>query len=248
MAQLPQAFDANQHAPNEGLELINEGWHPGIITHSEIKANNAKTGHYLELEVTLTPPDMQAGQKTWARLNVDNPNPKAVEIANGELSAICRATGVMVITDSVQLHGIPLQFRVKHRTDPEYGKQGDVTGWRSAANAITVQAGAMPASHPPVPPPMPQAAPPMPQAAPQPVAAQPEAPVPAPPYVAPPVAPQVPVQPQPAAAPMAPPVPPPLPQQPASPVPTPEPVPVPAAAPVAPTPGGPMPWDVPQQS
>ena len=44
----------------------------------------------------------------WSRLNLDNPNAQAVQIAQGELSAICRAVGVMQPKDSIELHNLPL--------------------------------------------------------------------------------------------------------------------------------------------
>jgi hypothetical protein len=42
----------------------------------------------------------------WSRLNLDNP--KAVEIARRDLSAICRAVGVLTPGDSSELHDLPL--------------------------------------------------------------------------------------------------------------------------------------------
>jgi hypothetical protein len=49
----------------------------------------------------------------WARLNLDNPNATAVTIARAELSAICRAVGVLAPKDSVELHNLPLVIHVK---------------------------------------------------------------------------------------------------------------------------------------
>jgi len=64
------------------------------------------------------------GRKTWARLNLDNPNETAVKIAQAELSAICRATGVMTPNDSVELHDLPLVIDVRCRKRPD---TGDIT-------------------------------------------------------------------------------------------------------------------------
>ena len=48
-----------------------------------------------------------------------HPNATAVQIARGELSAICRAVGVLSPNDSVELHNLPLVIHVKckKRTD-----------------------------------------------------------------------------------------------------------------------------------
>lgn len=53
------------------------------------------------------------------RLNLDNPNATAVEIARRELSSICRSVGVLVPTDSADLHNLPcmIHVRVKRRSD-----------------------------------------------------------------------------------------------------------------------------------
>jgi len=48
-------------------------------------------------------------------MNLDNPSAQAVEIAEGELAAICQAVGAPQITDSQQLHGRPLDVTVTQR-------------------------------------------------------------------------------------------------------------------------------------
>ena len=53
------------------------------------------------------------GRNLWARLNLDNPNEIAVKIARAELSALCRAVGVLEPKDSVELHNLPLVISVK---------------------------------------------------------------------------------------------------------------------------------------
>ena len=52
---------------------------------------------------------------------MENPNELAVRIARGELSAICRAVGVLTPSDSVELHNLPLVIRVacKKRADTD---------------------------------------------------------------------------------------------------------------------------------
>ena len=56
-----------------------------------------------------------------ARLNLDNPNATAVQIARAELSAICRAVGVLAPSDSAELHNLPLviNVRCKKRSDTD---------------------------------------------------------------------------------------------------------------------------------
>jgi len=82
-------FNANQFEPNQG-----GGGHPPAqkaparITGTAIKENSAKDGGYYEVEFT-TPMG-----SVIHRYNIWNKTPKAVEIAHGHLSALCRATGI----------------------------------------------------------------------------------------------------------------------------------------------------------
>lgn len=110
MAQLPGgSFDANQQADWDGTAggpVIPEGPKMVRITDSAMKPTKAGTGEYLELLMEVLTPEF-AGMKHTQRLNLNNPNPQAVDIANRELGAICRAVGKPVIQDSVELHNIP---------------------------------------------------------------------------------------------------------------------------------------------
>ena len=58
----------------------------------------------------------------WARLNLDNPNATAVQIARAELSAICRAVGVLAPNDSVELHNLPLVIHVRCKKRKDTGE------------------------------------------------------------------------------------------------------------------------------
>lgn len=115
MAQLN--FDANTVAPTQSLQALPAGWYQAKIIESELKPTRDGAGSYLQLTLeVLTPP--HAGRKVTDRLNLQNRNPVAVEIAYGTLSAYCHATGVIQMTDSQQLHGIPINIRLSVRNDP----------------------------------------------------------------------------------------------------------------------------------
>src|SRR5690606_14954828 len=96
-------FDATNVAPSEDFSPIPVGEYSAHIVDSDVKPTKNNTGHYAELEFEVTAGEFK-GRKVWARLNLDNPNPKAVEIAQRELSAICHAVGVLQVTDTQQLH------------------------------------------------------------------------------------------------------------------------------------------------
>lgn len=111
-------FDASQVEPTHSFDPIPAGKYPAMITASEMKANKAGTGSYLELVFTILEGEYK-GRQLWARLNLDNPNETAVKIARAELSAICRAVGVLTPRDSAELHNLPLIVKVgcRHRKD-----------------------------------------------------------------------------------------------------------------------------------
>ena len=113
MAFLGGTFDANSVEPAQDLAPIPSGEYLAHIIDSDMKPTKSGTGQYLELtyEVTYGP---YKGRKVWTRLNLDNPNAKAVEIAQRDLSAICHATGQLQVQDSQQLHYKPHIIRVEY--------------------------------------------------------------------------------------------------------------------------------------
>ena len=111
-------FNAHDVEPPGDFDPLPEGKYAAMITASELKRNSKGTGDYLELEfVVVDGPNK--GRKVWARLNINNQSAAAQEIARGQLSAICRAVGVMTPRDSTELHNLPLSLYVKcvPRTD-----------------------------------------------------------------------------------------------------------------------------------
>jgi len=120
MANL-NGFDANQVEPSNDFEPIPGGKYPAVITESEQKSNKAGTGSYLNLTFQIIDGPYK-NRLLWARLNLDNPNGTAVQIARAELSAICRAVGVLAPNDSVELHNLPLVIHVKCKKRPDIGE------------------------------------------------------------------------------------------------------------------------------
>lgn len=105
-------FNAHEVDPAVALEAVPAGKYIAVITESEFKQTKSGNGHFLELTFEIIEGELK-GRKVWARLNLDNPNQQAVQIARGELSAICRAVNIMQPKDSVELHNLPLEITVK---------------------------------------------------------------------------------------------------------------------------------------
>lgn len=111
MANL-NGFDANTVEPTTEFDPVPAGKYLAIVAASEMKPTKNGKGSYLELQFQIIEGEY-ANRNVWARLNLDNPNPQAVQIARAQLSAVCRAVGVMTPKDSCELHNLPLVIDVK---------------------------------------------------------------------------------------------------------------------------------------
>lgn len=127
-------FNAATVAPTQAFENLPVGWYTARMVASEEKPTSAGTGSYLQLEFEIVDPAPHVGRKVWDRLNLNNPNEKAVEIAYQTLSAICHAAGVMQLTQSQQLHGIPVQIKVGlSKPQDGYEQRNEIKGYRAVA-------------------------------------------------------------------------------------------------------------------
>ncbi len=128
-------FDANQVDPSVSHEPIPAGWYKAVITTSEEKPTKAQTGSYLQLSLEVIEGPMQ-GRKLTDRLNLNNPNATASEIAYRTLSAICHAIGVMTPRSSQDLHDKPLMVKVKVKpADGQYSASNEVAGYEATGKA-----------------------------------------------------------------------------------------------------------------
>ena len=94
---------------------------------SEIKDAKKQGNRFIELSLLILE-GPEAGRKLTDRINLWNDNPKAVEIAQRSLNAICAAVGKLAIGDTNELHGVPMIAVVKvdeakPYTDPQTGEQ-----------------------------------------------------------------------------------------------------------------------------
>jgi len=120
MAQLIQPFNAQQFDPTQGVGGLPIGRHPVVVESSEVKANKANDGGYLQLNLKVIDGPQQGVTGAY-RLNLYHSNQQTVEIAHRQLSAVCHVVGVFNVQDSGQLHGIPFVIEVgPQKNDPQY--------------------------------------------------------------------------------------------------------------------------------
>lgn len=114
-------FNANEVEPNAGFEPVPAGKYNVMISASEMKPTKNGDGSYLELEMTILDGPCK-DRKVWDRLCLTHPSSQVVKIARGNLSAICRAIGVLQPKDSCELHNIPLSITVKCKKREDNGE------------------------------------------------------------------------------------------------------------------------------
>lgn len=143
MASFGHTFDASSVEPSSGYDVLPPGKYLSQIVASEMRATKDGLGQYLYLEVDILE-GQYAGRKLFDRLNLVNANPDAVQIAQRTLSSICRAVGKLQVSNSEQLHLIPLIADVRVR--PPKGMYGESNSIRylprsdGAANAPSFSA------------------------------------------------------------------------------------------------------------
>ena len=119
-------FDSGEVVEDNDFAALPDGEYPCIISESEMKETNAKTGKYLQLRLDIISGPYK-NRVIFDRLNLQNPNDKAVEIAKKQLASLCRATGRLKIKDSSELHNIPVMARLKFKKgNGEWDDSNDV--------------------------------------------------------------------------------------------------------------------------
>lgn len=159
-------FNPNAHEPSDPNRVAGEvfpaGWYAMQIVESEMKETSSGPQMLvLTFEMVEAAHPQLKGRRIWVNLNLYNPNPKTVEIAQRDLSAICKAIGQMgELSDSNMLHNRPMAVKAKVKpAKGEYEARNEATAFDSAsarfANGVPQPASTMSA------PPATQATPPV---------------------------------------------------------------------------------------
>ena len=125
-------FNAMAVEPQTSYEPMPADWYKCVITNTEEKPTKKQNGSYLQLDIEVIEGKF-AGRKVFDRLNLNNPNSVAVEIAQRALSSICRAIDVPNPQDSDELLDKPLMVKVAVKpADEEYSASNEVKGYDAA--------------------------------------------------------------------------------------------------------------------
>jgi Protein of unknown function (DUF669) len=133
MAKLGGTFDATGVEPSAPLEALPPGNYKVQILQSEMRVTKAGTGQMLWLDLEVLEGPYQ-GRHVYDQLNLINPNPTAEEIAQRTLSAICHAVGKLQVSDSEELHFLPMMVKVAVQPNG----YNEVKGYKPVQQAATV--------------------------------------------------------------------------------------------------------------
>lgn len=150
MAKLPTTFDSRTVEPQAAFDNtpIPAGLYTVEITGADVKPVNNGTG--LNLEFMVIDPAQYAKRKVWALLCIQHSNPQTEQIAQAQLSAICRAVNLPVIDDSDALFGKILRIRTKIRP-AQTGKDGKHYDAKAEVQAYEPAGAPLPAANAPAP-------------------------------------------------------------------------------------------------
>jgi hypothetical protein len=174
-------FNANEVAPDAGRgDPVPLGWY--IFVAKELKLEPTQDTLGTKITGIMEIVDGQyKGRKVYHNFNMTNPSEKAQKIGRGQFSALCHATGILLVDDTDKLLNIPFKGRIKVTpAEGQYEAKNEFTAFKNLKEDVGGVAGAVATMAAPVAavaPPPPGATPVVPGAAPagwtQPAAVQP---------------------------------------------------------------------------
>jgi len=122
-------WDATQGETMGTTDALPAGEYVAAIVKSERREAKSMNGNaYINLEFEVLDGQYQ-GRRFWTMLNLWNHNQTAVEIAQRELNSICHAVGKLRVSNSKELHNIPMLVKLGVRTH-DYGTQNTTKGYK----------------------------------------------------------------------------------------------------------------------
>lgn len=131
------AGGAVRQEENEGgndFDVIPPAWYTVEIEKAEVKETKARNGKYLNVTLSIIG-EHYSGRKLFCRYNLENPNPKAVEIGRRELAALIQACGLLVVDDSSELTGHNVEVKVVVKSEEGHEPDNEVKGYRPVGGA-----------------------------------------------------------------------------------------------------------------
>ena len=109
MAQLnfnASEIETSSHDP------IPAGNYEAVVAASEMRPVKSGNGMGINLTFEIVSEGPAKGRKVWTWINYQHPKAEAQRIGQEELARLCKAVGIANLTDTEQLHNIPLIISV----------------------------------------------------------------------------------------------------------------------------------------
>ena len=109
MAQLnfnASEIETTSHDP------IPSGNYEAVVAASEMRPVKSGNGMGINLTFEIVSEGLAKGRKVWTWINYQHPKADVQRIGQEELARLCKAVGVGNLTDTEQLHNIPLLITV----------------------------------------------------------------------------------------------------------------------------------------
>lgn len=126
--------------------LLPVGWYSAVVTKAEIKPTKDGTGKYINTAFTIVGPEY-AGRIVFHMYNLENKNPKAVEIAEQQMANTLLSIGYKEDKlKDLTIEGLPgmiinkpvgIRLKVQADTTGQYEDKNVVIAYKSSASAST---------------------------------------------------------------------------------------------------------------
>ena len=108
---LGQNFTPDEHDQRDSFGIIPTGMYSVMVETAEMKNGTNEGATYLDCVLQIVDGDHN-GRKLFHKITITNNSDKAVEIGHRELAQLGSACGVLSVSGSEQLVGIPVDARV----------------------------------------------------------------------------------------------------------------------------------------
>ena len=138
MFELPDT--TNVEPADNAFDPLPPGWYVAQVEKAEFRRNAADTGTGLNLQIRITE-GQYSNRVVFDLLNLDNPNPIAVEIAQRALASLRQAIGMAPnIRDPQLLCGVTFECKLKvEAASSHYEAKNRVQAYRANAAAAQQQ-------------------------------------------------------------------------------------------------------------
>jgi hypothetical protein len=138
MASLGATYDASQGDQMSDRSVLPAGEYLAAIAKSGVSDTRKGDGRKVDLEFEVLD-GPHRGRRFWSTLNLWNPSPDSVEMAQRELNSICHAVGKLRVADTEELHGIPMLVKLGFQKDN--AERNEPKGYKPAAGAALRSSG-----------------------------------------------------------------------------------------------------------